>query len=250
MATIGLIAAMPQESAALLRSIHGVERIALGLFSGKRFMLSGHNYILVTSGMGIRRASQATCELIKISAPRLLISFGIAGAVEADMDIGDVIMVEAVCRLDQGIVSPLLPLNRWSDEAREAAARALGGRGAHLFRGTAITTRGAQIIENILKRMAHPVLEMETAGIAQVAEEEGIPFYSLRAISDGPRAPIPFDIGEIMDDDANLRASRILMAIVRHPRIIFQFSRLMHHTRLAADNAAIALIAALSKLVV
>ena len=54
----------------------------------------------------------------------------------------------------------------------------------------------------------HPILEMETAGIAQVAAENGIPLLSIRAISDGPRAPIPFNLGEMMDEDANLRAGR------------------------------------------
>ena len=38
---------------------------------------------LVTSGMGTRRASQATRALVEMTAPELLISFGIAGAVLA-----------------------------------------------------------------------------------------------------------------------------------------------------------------------
>ena len=54
--------------------------------------------MLVTSGMGMRRASEAARELIKTNAPCLLISFGIAGAVEADLEIGDVVVAEAVLR--------------------------------------------------------------------------------------------------------------------------------------------------------
>jgi hypothetical protein len=50
-----------------------------------------------------------------------------------------------------------------------------------------------------------------------------------------------------MDEDANLQAGKMLKAIVRHPRIVFQAGRLMKNTRIAADNAAIALIAALSQ---
>jgi hypothetical protein len=88
---------------------------------------------------------------------------------------------------------------------------------------------------------------METAGIAQVAAEKGIPLLSLRAISDGPRAPIPFNLGEMMDADANLHIGRMLKAAVRHPGIILQSRGLMRNSKVAADNAAIALVAALSQ---
>ena len=198
--------------------------------------------------MGVRRARAAARYLIETISPRVLISFGIAGAVEADLQIGDVITAEAVCRLDQGIPGPLLPLAAWPAAAREAALQALSRRGARLLAGTAVTTGGAQVKENSLGKMIHPVLEMETAGIAQVAAEQGITFYSIRAISDGPCAPIPFDLAALMDADANLQAGRLLIEIVRHPRVIFQFRRLIRNTRIAADNAAVALVAALSQM--
>jgi len=251
MGTIGLIAAMTQESDALLRYIKGWKRIALGSFRGKSFEMSGQTCLLVTSGMGVRRASDATRNLIEMYRPRLLISFGIAGAVEADLEIGDVVTAEAVCRLDQGIPGPLLPLASWSEVTREAIAQELVRRGARLWVGTAVTTGGSQVMEDQLGGIMHPmhpILEMETAGIAQVAREKEVPLLSLRAISDGPRAPIPFNLDEIMDEDANLREGRLLKELVRHPKIVFQFKRMMQNTRIAADNAAVALVAVLSQL--
>lgn len=247
METIGLIAAMTQESDALLRCIKGWKRIAMGSFSGKSFELSGQTCLLVTSGMGVRRAGEAARTLVEMYVPRILISFGIAGAVEADLKIGDVITAGAVCRLEQGVPGPFLPLARWPESAQEAAVQALSRRGARLLSGTAVTTAGSQITEYRLENSIHPILEMETAGIASVAAEKGIPFLSLRAISDGPCAPILFDLGEMMDADANLQVGRILKTIVRHPRIVFQTRRLIRNTRIAADNAAIALMAALSQ---
>lgn len=251
METIGLIAAMTQESDALLRCVKGWERIEVGRLRGTRFELCGKTCLLATSGMGVRRAIEATRNLVGLSTPlntpQLLISFGIAGAVESDLEIGDVVLAEAVCKLDQGIAGSLSPLASWPEAAREAAARALAKRGRRLFAGTAITTGGSQVMEHQLGEMKHPILEMETAGIAQVAEEKGIPLLSLRAISDGPRAPIPFDLSEIMDEDANLQAGRLLGAIIRNPRIVLQATRLVRNNRIAADNAAIALVAALSQ---
>jgi hypothetical protein len=89
---------------------------------------------------------------------------------------------------------------------------------------------------------------METAGIAQVAAEKGIPLLSLRAISDGPRAPIPIDLGEVMGADANLRIGRLLAALIRRPRTLLEVRPILRNNRIAADNAAIALVAALSAL--
>jgi nucleoside phosphorylase len=118
---------------------------------------------------------------------------------------------------------------------------------AHLLSGTAATTRGSQFVQPQPKQMANPVLEMETAGIAQVAMERGIPLLSLRAISDGPRAPIPFDLEAVMDEEYNMRIGKIIKAVLGHPRLLTQFLRMGRNTRKAAGNAAIALIAALSQ---
>ncbi len=247
MEPIGLIAAMTQESNALLGCIQGGRPIALGLFCGHSFELCGQTCVLITSGMGVQRAREAAQTLVEMVAPRRLISFGIAGAVESDLGIGDVVMAEAVCRLEQGVIGFPLPLEPWPEPAREAAARALTRRGARLWAGTAVTTAGSQVAEGQLGEMRHPILEMETVGIAQVAAEKGIPLSSLRAISDGPCAPIPFNLGEVMDKDANLQAGRLLKAIIRHPQIVFQSGRLVRNSRIAANNVAVALVAALSR---
>jgi adenosylhomocysteine nucleosidase len=250
MATIGLIAAMPQESAALLHYIKGWKRIAFGRLDCKSFELNEHNCLLVTSGIGVRRASEVARDLIKFHAPRLLISFGIAGAVETELEIGDVVVPDACCKLEHGMPGPLLPLNPWPDDALKAATFIAGGRGVRLVTGTAVTTGGAQVLEDQLRGLKHPILEMETAGIAQVAAEKGIPLLALRAISDGPRAPIPVDLGVVMDEDGNLKASMLMRAIVRNPRIVFQSKRVIRNSKIAADNAASVLNAALNKLVI
>jgi nucleoside phosphorylase len=250
METIGLIAAMTQESAAFLRCVKQWQHFAVGPFRGNSFVISGQTCLLVTSGMGVRRAAEAARTLVEksspLNTPRLLISFGIAGAVQADLDIGDVILPEAFCKMEQGVPGALTPLASWPTAAREAATQALAKRGAHLFAGTAVTTGGSQVMESQLGELKHPILEMETAGIAQVAAEVGIPLLSLRSISDGPRAPIPFDLGEIMDEDANLKAARLMQMILRNPGIVLQSRQMMRNNRIAADNAAFALMAALS----
>jgi adenosylhomocysteine nucleosidase len=243
MELIGLIAAMAIERNALLRHIKGWKRVKVQDLEGIYFELPSKTCILVTSGMGMQRARIATQKLIQSYAPQWLISFGIAGAAEDELQIGDVIAVRAVCQLHEHALSTLKQLHFWPNEGIELAEQELVTRNAHLLTGTAVTTVGTQPDLLVLEEMYHPILDMETAGIAQVAEENGIPFSALRAVSDCPSAPLPFDLGEMVDNHANLRLGRLLMEIVRHPGAALKFSQVQTNARIAADRVAVALVA-------
>ena len=244
MDSVGLIAAMPQESAALLRCIKGGERVQLGAYRGWHFQLLDRDCLMLQSGMGLQRATDATRFLLTQVHPQFLVSFGIAGAVNPDLNIGDGIVAAISCLLDKGLPGQFQPLASLSTAAWNAAAQALQGLGAHLFSGTAITTRGSQVIQPQLGALPHPILEMETAGIARVAAENGIPLLSIRSISDGPRSPIPFDLEAVLDEQDNLRLGKLLMMVIRRPWMILQTRRMTQNSRKAADFAAVALVAA------
>ena len=247
METIGIIAAMPQESNALLRLIGPRERTDLGAYRCYRFRLLNRACWLLLSGIGLQRATQATYVLIDAASPQVLFSVGVAGSVHADPDIGDVVVSRNTCQLDKGLTGPFQPLARLSEAAWQAAKQALQPDGASLYHGTAVTTRGAQFIHQQPVQMENPILEMETAGIAGVAAGRGIPLLSLRGISDGPRAPIPFNLETMLDEQDNLRSGEIIKTILSHPRMLPQLVRMGRNTRKAADNAALALVAALSQ---
>lgn len=244
--TVGLIAAIPQESAALLRYLKEWKRISLGRFRGIRFRVMDRDCLLVTSGMGIQRATDGTRALLAATNPHLLISFGIAGAVQDDLRIGDVVVAENCWWLNMGQLGKARSLSPLSKATWTAVVQALQPDGARLVVGTAITTRGSQVSPQLLKEMPHPILEMETAGIAQVAAEMGIPLVSVRSISDGPQAPIPFDLEAVLDEEANFRIGEMLRTVLRRPQIILQFQPMMQNSRKAADHAARAVIAMLS----
>ena len=197
--------------------------------------------------MGVTRAYAATRNLVENISPQLLISFGIAGTVETDLEIGDVVLSEACCRLNNEIFGAIISLELWLEAAREAVAKILSSRGRRQYIGTAVTTGGVQIDQSQLGGMQHPVLEMETAGIAAVAAVFSIPLLSIRAISDGPRAPIPFDLGKVVDENYNLKTSKLIKEIIHHPKIILHSRRMIQNSRIAADNAALTLIASLAE---
>ncbi len=248
METIGIIAAMPQESDALLRLVEQRDCDERGSYRFYHFRILDRVCWLLTSGMGSTRAANATRALIEAASPQLLVSVGIAGAVNADLQIGDVVNSTNTCFLEKSeLAGPLQPLAQLSQMAWQAAQFILKSGGADLYTGTSITTRGVQFVPQEPGQFPNPVLEMETSGISGVAAEKGLPLLSLRSISDGPRAPIPFDLGKMMDEKDNLRKGEIIKTIFGHPRMLPGLVRLGRNSRKAADNAAIALMAALKQ---
>jgi adenosylhomocysteine nucleosidase len=244
--TIGLIAAMTEECRPLLRRVQGWEVCRLGLFSGYRFRIDGRDCLLVQSGIGLNHAGDAARALLAATRPQLLVSFGVAGAVKDDLHIGDVVSVRSASLLELGIPGPLARLAILSDSAQGAVAGALTRRGARLVRGTALTTRGSQIVHLESPEMENPVLEMETAAIAQAAAEYGVPLMALRGVSDNPREPLPIDPDVLIDENNHLRVGKLIRVLARHPEILFQVRRLRRNTAMAAENVAIAVIVALT----
>lgn len=247
MEKICLIAAMPQESGAFLHRIRGLSHTRLGPYKGIRFHLTGRNCLLITSGMGLKRAVDAARILLASENPDLLISFGIAGAVHADLQIGDVVIAEKTCLLEKYIPGQLQPLAILSKAALSAVTQVLHPEEAKLVPGTAITTRGSQVLPDYLHGLTNPILEMETIGIAQVAVEMGVPLLSIRSISDGPRAPIPLNLETVMDDNYNFRIGELIRSVFQHPEIVLRTRRMLRNTKKAADHAAMALFAVLNQ---
>lgn len=247
METIGIIAAMSQECRALLRCAGKTERAMLGPFRCYRFQLSGRNCLLVKSGIGFKRAMEAARMLIATVHPQLLISFGVAGAVRDDLKIGDVIVAGQTFLLDKCKESQFHRLVLLSDEAWLAAMQVLGQRSNRLVHGTVVTTRISDATRFLPKEMAHPVLDMETAGIAQAAFEHRIAVLGLRAVSDGPNEPLSFDLEAMTDEDFNLSILKAAKMVLRRPKLALGSFQIIRNVRKASENVAAALAAVLGQ---
>ncbi len=243
-----MIAAMAEECRPLLQLVQNVEAYRQGIFPGYRFKLGGRDCLLVQSGIGMKRAADAARTLMAETNPRMLVSFGIAGAVENDLQIGDVVAVRSVLLLEGGKQGQPARLAAFSEEVQEAITRALQPRRVRLVWGTALTTRGSQAIQLDLPEMENPVLEMETAAIAQVTAQHSVPLLALRAISDNPAQPLPINPDAVMDENYRLQIGKMIRILILHPKILLRVSQMQRNSALAAENAALAVRAALNAL--
>lgn len=172
MDTIGLIAAMNQESDALIRLIKGSNRISIGQYKGFQFQCGERSCILIITGWGRKRAGDATRVLLAEANPQMLISFGIAGAVHSDLQIGDVVISTKSYVLEDGLSGQPQKLAALSGSAWKAVTETLLMEKVSVFQGTTITTHGSRVDLIEEDEFPHAVLEMETAGIAEVAAEK------------------------------------------------------------------------------
>jgi adenosylhomocysteine nucleosidase len=85
------------------------------------------------------------------------------------------------------------------------------------------------------------VVEMESAAIALVAGENGIPFVALRTVSDPFGEELGFALDEFCDDRMRIRIPKVLFTIARKPRIIPQLIRLARNSRVAATSLSLAM---------
>jgi adenosylhomocysteine nucleosidase len=241
---IGLIAAMQSERSALLKLVKNTEKEEAKLW---RFQTPRNDCWLIESGMGWKAAAKAARDLLEKQDVQALVSFGIAGAVHSDLHIGDVILAYQACLLEGVKPAQFLPLTTLPDAARQAVEGALHPLGARLLNGIAVTTTGAQVLDAQDRKLENPILEMETHSIARVAHEYGVPLYALRSISDSPEAPIPFDLGAVMDDQFHFRTDKIIAEVIRHPAILKPGVTMLRNSGIACDHAALAVLVVLEQ---
>jgi nucleoside phosphorylase len=241
---IGLIVAMRREARSLLRQAGPSTGGTIAGLESRRFTFRGTECILVYCGIGLQRAGSAAASLIRAVSPALLISFGISGGVEDDLQVGDVVAPETSV-LRGGGPGPL-PLAGLSPADFTAVQEAVSARGARACRGCVVTTRGEAVRCGELHGLGHPVLDMETYGIAGAAARQGVPLISIRGLSDSFLEPLPFDIASMMDAEGNFRGARLLGQCLRHPGLPRRLLRLQANTRRAEENVTAAVMAVLS----
>jgi nucleoside phosphorylase len=247
METVAFIAAMRQEIRPFLRRIGRSRRDWVGRFPCYRFELLGRECVLLETGVGIARATDGARALLSLFRPVMAVSFGTAGAPRPGLAVGDVVAARSVHRLEVGRAESAWPAAALSDAAFKAAAESLQPLGARLSWGSIITTWGEQTFASEGAAIENPVLEMETAGIADACAEAGVPLLALRAISDSVEEPLPFNLSDYLDERQRLLVGRLVAAVLKRPSLLPALLRLGRNASRAAENAAVAVLAAVQE---
>src|SRR4029079_1615363 len=194
-----------------------------------RGSLDGRAVVGVVSGIGTVLATSAVEELLATVAPVRVLMVGIAGAVDDETPIGAVVVPERVVDAATGRSHTPVPLP------------------GHPPRGALWTTDAITTATELpaLRTDGVVALDMETAAVAAVCEREGVPWSSLRAISDrATDGSVTDAVLHLSRSDGTPDLGATLRYVLRHPGRVPTLVRLGRGSSLAATRAADAAITA------
>ena len=200
MKTIGIIGAMEVEVAILKEKMEDVRIIKKASMDFYEGILAGKKVVVVRSGIGKVNAGICAQILADVFSVDAIINTGIAGSLNAKIDIGDIVLSTDALQHDMdatgfgyepGVIPRMETSTFIADEKLRKLAKECCERvnpDIHVFEGRVVS--GDQFIsdkakkEFILNTFAGDCTEMEGAAIAQAAYLNQIPFLIIRAISD------------------------------------------------------------------
>jgi adenosylhomocysteine nucleosidase len=175
MPKIGIVAAMEREVAPLIRGWK-VRPLHQSGHVPRRWRLFENtsefeDISLICGGVGYEAARRATEALIREVNPKLVISVGFAGALDASLRVGDVVLPKAVINSADGSRSDME-----SGDGILVSSPAVAGKDQKA---------------RLAKAYGSVAVDMEAAAVAQGASARGIEFAAIKVISDAADFEMP-----------------------------------------------------------
>ena len=164
-------------------------------------------WVVSQSGPGTERASAAAARTIDAGA-RLVISWGLAGSLDAGLSPGTLVVPRRV--LSPG-AAPLTVDAAWHARVAALADEFVLHDGDLLTVPAALESPAAKRTAAAATRAA--AVDMESAGIAAVAARARVPFIALRVVVDGLEDSLPPNAERWIDERGERRMSTTLRAV-------------------------------------
>jgi adenosylhomocysteine nucleosidase len=236
---IAFITAMPEEFRAVTCHMDAPTTLRIGEYKACRGTFTNHDICVLESGMGFDNAARAAETLLRTVRPDILISAGFCGGIAPDLGVGAVVLATRLVILSEDVVVEV-PVEFAVAGSNFVSRQSVSDDHvfSSLFVSTQVITSKALIASLLPTDSPHPVVEMESAAIAQIAAEKGIPFVGIRSVSDPAGEELGFSLNEFCDDQMRIRILLVLLTIFRKPRIIPQLVRLFRNSRIAGASLA------------
>ena len=190
-----IVAADRRELTGVVRRAAAFGRLDIGARWSRLGALAGGGVVLAANGAGRANAARAVEQACQRLPVRAVVSAGWCAGLDEALWPGQVVIAERVVSLDPPAQYP---------------ARSPAGQVAR--RGEVLTVdRFVQTAEEKqeLRRQGALAVEMEAAGVAAEAQKRNLPFYCVRAVSDGARRSFRIDYNRARLSDGRFSAFRI-----------------------------------------
>lgn len=235
--TTAIISALPEEQTGLRQLLRNSERLTQVPRMLERGLIHKKPVILALAGVGKVAAAITAAMLIERHKVDRIIFTGVAGAISAQVNIGDVVIGNQYLQHDMD-ASPLFPryeipttgISRYAGDAKLIAMllealRAVstcekGQKALNIHQGLILS--GDRFVNSPREvqalRQALPdalCVEMEGAAVAQVCHDYQIPFAAVRSISDKADGNAHVDFPKFMSEVAGPLAVRLVKALMQ-----------------------------------
>ncbi len=213
------VAADPRECAGLISHWQDVRAVSLPVMWARTGRSKGTEMMAIANGAGADRAFAAVLVAPKPSA---VCNIGFCGALDESLRVGDIVVADAI-RDEVREYETLVP------EATKASRR-----------GAVVSIqRIAQTAseKRNLRATGASIVEMEAAGVARAAEDLGLPFYCIRAVSDLAGEDFENDFNAALTPDGRFSTPRLVAGALGSPRKrLGELLRLQRRTAVASKN--------------
>ena len=226
MTKLAIMGAMEEEIEPLLAHFDNINVIEFANNKYYEVNYKGLDIVVAYSKIGKVFASlTATTMIEKFTCDTLLFS-GVAGGINPELKIGDLIIADKLCQHDlditafghpNGFVPGGKVFVETTKSLRETAKKVASENNLKVIEGTIAT--GDQFVHSterkdfIQSTFNADALEMEGASVAVVCDSLNVPFFILRAISDSANGEANFDFDEFLNSSAKI-SSNYLVKIV------------------------------------
>jgi adenosylhomocysteine nucleosidase len=196
---IAILGAMDEEVKLIKESLNHLQEVAYAhvvFFTGE---LHGHEIVLVKCGIGKVASAVATTMIIDKFDPDFVVNTGSAGGFDKELNIGDIVISNAVTHHDVDLtvfgyvlgqcagMPENYVCNEQLIEAAEKSAKQIEGvkvKKGLVCSGDSFVGSDELALATLQKFPSMIAVEMEGAAIAQTAYLLGIPFLVIRSLSD------------------------------------------------------------------
>jgi len=200
--------------------------------------------ILIT-GIGGRNAEKSVREFLAGGAsvpPDLVLTCGFAGGLNPELKLGAVVFEifprssrRESAQIKAGEKSEPTDVGCYKIFAANLATA--GAKPAKFFCADRIATTVAEK-KKLRDETGADAVEMESAAIHAVCAERGIPFATVRVISDMAGEDLPLDFNALARPDQSLDYGKLFLAIAKSPEKIGALMELQKKTKFAAERLA------------
>lgn len=227
-ADIGMVYSLPLEIGEFLGRCQRIKTYSGGAFKFTGAIYDGIRIAMVEAGMGPVRAQRAAQALLDAHHPTWVVSTGFAGALQADLKIGHIVVANEIVGLSGEPLKIDVGMN--SDPAR----------GLHVGRVLTVDRMVRTIADKqaLAAQTGAVSVDMESLAVAKVCQSTKTKCMAVRAVSDDLSTDLPPEVLSLVGETGAVRMGAVVASLWKRPSSIKDMWRLREHALTAAGRLA------------